>query len=76
LACAIFCASRGAQHHIRVGPVLGIEEWIAPDRDRRIGLGDLAELQLWGGGTKKKLLPQFPNAAAVAKILTYARNEV
>ena len=27
----------GAQHHIRVGPVLWIEERIAPDRDRRIG---------------------------------------
>jgi hypothetical protein len=34
----------GAQYHIRVGPVLRIEERIAPDRDRRIGLGDLAEL--------------------------------
>jgi len=33
------------QHHIRVGPVLlRIEEWIAPVRDRRIGLGNLAEL--------------------------------
>ena len=28
----------GAQHHIRVGPVLWIEEWIAPDRDLGIGL--------------------------------------
>ena len=27
------------------GPVLQIEEWIAADRDRRIGLGDLAELR-------------------------------
>jgi hypothetical protein len=35
----------GAQHHIRVGPVLWIEERIAPDRDRRIGFGDLAELR-------------------------------
>src|SRR6266566_6824711 len=34
----------GAQYHIRGGPVLRIEERIAPDRDRRIGLGDLAEL--------------------------------
>jgi hypothetical protein len=34
----------GAEYHIRVGPVLRIEERIAPDRDRRIGLGDLAEL--------------------------------
>src|SRR5262245_47346702 len=34
----------GAQHHIRVGPVLRIEERIAPDRDPGIGLGDLAEL--------------------------------
>ena len=34
----------GAQHHIRVRPVLWIEERIAPDRDRRLGLGDLAEL--------------------------------
>ena len=34
----------GAQHYIRVGPVLWIEERIAPDRDPRIGLGDLAEL--------------------------------
>ena len=33
-----------AQHHIRVEPVLWIEEWIAPDRDPWIGLGDLAEL--------------------------------
>ena len=33
-----------AQHHIRVGPVLWIEKRIAPDRDLRIGLGDLAEL--------------------------------
>jgi len=34
----------GAQHHIRVRPVLRVEERIAPDRDRRLGLGDLAEL--------------------------------
>jgi hypothetical protein len=34
----------GAQYHIRAGPVLRIEERIAPDRDRRVGLGDLAEL--------------------------------
>ena len=34
----------GAQHHIRVGPVLRIEERIAADRDLVIGLGDLAEL--------------------------------
>jgi hypothetical protein len=34
----------GAQYHIRVGPVLRIEERIAPDRDRRMGHGDLAEL--------------------------------
>jgi hypothetical protein len=34
----------GAQHHIRIGPVLRIEERIAPDRDPRIGFGDLAEL--------------------------------
>jgi len=33
----------GAQYHIRAGPVLRIEERIAPDRDRRLGLGDLAE---------------------------------
>jgi len=31
----------GAQHYIRVGPVLWIEERIAPDRDPGIGLGDL-----------------------------------
>ena len=31
----------GAQHHIRVEPVLWIEGRIAPDRDPRIGLGDL-----------------------------------
>jgi hypothetical protein len=34
----------GAQDEICIGPVLRIEERIAPDRDRRIGLGDLAEL--------------------------------
>jgi hypothetical protein len=34
----------GALHHIRVGPVLWIEERIAPDRDPRTGFGDLAEL--------------------------------
>ena len=34
----------GAQDDIGVGPVLRIEERIAPDRDRRIGLGDLTEL--------------------------------
>src|SRR6516164_8169481 len=34
----------GAQHHIRVGPVLRIEERIAPDRDPRISFGDLAKL--------------------------------
>ena len=28
----------GAQHHIRVRPVLWIEERIAPDRDRRLAL--------------------------------------
>ena len=31
MACASFIAD--AQHHIRVGPVLEIEERIAPDRD-------------------------------------------
>ena len=35
----------GAQHHIRVGPVLRIEERKAPDRDLGIGLGNLAELR-------------------------------
>jgi hypothetical protein len=30
----------GALHDVRVGPVLGIKERIAPDLDRRIGLGD------------------------------------
>jgi hypothetical protein len=44
LACASFGASRGAQYHIRVGPVLWIEERIAPDRDPRIGFGNLTEL--------------------------------
>ena len=34
----------GAQDDFRIGPVLRIEERIATDRDRRIGLGDLAEL--------------------------------
>ena len=34
----------GAQHHIRVGPMPRIEGRIAPDRDPRIGFGDLAEL--------------------------------
>jgi len=34
----------GAQHHIRVAPVLLIEKRIAADRDLGIGLGDLAEL--------------------------------
>ena len=34
----------GAQHHICVRPVLRIEEWMAPDRDLRISLGDLTEL--------------------------------
>jgi hypothetical protein len=34
----------GAQHHIRVGPVLWIEERIAADRYPRIGFGNLAEL--------------------------------
>ena len=33
-----------AQHHIRVEPVLWIEGRRAPDRDRRVGLGDLAEV--------------------------------
>ena len=35
----------GAQHHIRVGPVLRIEKQIAADRDLGIGFGDLTELQ-------------------------------
>src|SRR5262249_6290493 len=35
---------RGAQHHIRVGAVLRIEKRTAADRDRRIGLGDVAKL--------------------------------
>jgi hypothetical protein len=43
LACELLCIA-GAQYHIRVGTVLRIEERIAPDRDSRIGLGDLAEL--------------------------------
>ena len=30
----------GAQDEICIGPVLKIEERIAPDRDRRIGLGE------------------------------------
>src|SRR5215813_9527354 len=34
----------GAQHHIRVGAVLWIEERIALDRDPRIGFGNLAKL--------------------------------
>ena len=34
----------GAQHHIRVGPVLRIEERMAADRNLGIGPGDLAEL--------------------------------
>jgi hypothetical protein len=34
----------GAQHHIRVGPVLWIEERMAPDRDPRVGFGNLTEL--------------------------------
>ena len=34
----------GAQHYIRVGPVLWIEERIAPNRDPGISLGDLTEL--------------------------------
>src|SRR5205807_6484647 len=37
----------GAQHHIRVGPVLRIEERIAADRDLGIGLSDLAELHAY-----------------------------
>jgi hypothetical protein len=32
------------QRHIRIGPMLRIEERISPDRDPEIGLGDLAEL--------------------------------
>jgi hypothetical protein len=44
LACASFGASRARHHHIRLGPVLQIKEWIAPDRDLGIGLGDLADL--------------------------------
>src|SRR5262245_6675035 len=34
----------GAQHHIRVGPVLRIEKRIAADRDLGIGFGNLTEL--------------------------------
>jgi hypothetical protein len=41
---SVLTAARCAQHHIRVGPVLRIEERRAADCDRRIGLGDLAEL--------------------------------
>ena len=33
-----------AQHHVRVGPMLGIEERIAPNRYPRIGFGNLTEL--------------------------------
>jgi len=40
---ASFSALR-AQHDIGIGPVLRIEERIAADRHRRIGLDDLAEL--------------------------------
>jgi hypothetical protein len=38
-AISSFCptSADGLQYHIRVGPVLRIEERIAPDRDRRIG---------------------------------------
>jgi hypothetical protein len=35
----------GAQHHIRFGPAVRIEERMAADRDLGIGLGDLAEQQ-------------------------------
>src|SRR5262249_87156 len=34
----------GAQHHIRVGPVLRIKERIAPDPDPRIALAERAQL--------------------------------
>src|SRR5215831_3076030 len=34
----------GAQHHIRVGPVLRIEKRIAADRDLGIGFGNFTEL--------------------------------
>src|SRR5262249_6215621 len=43
-ACASFCASRARRTAFGVGPVLRIEERIAPDRDLRIGLGDLTKL--------------------------------
>ena len=33
-----------AQHYIRVGAVVRIEKRIAPDRNPRIGFGDLTEL--------------------------------
>jgi len=36
----------GAQHHIRVGPMLRIEKRIAADRDLRIGFGNLTELHI------------------------------
>jgi hypothetical protein len=35
----------GAQHHIRVGPMLRIEERIAADHDLGVGLGDLIKLR-------------------------------
>src|SRR6202011_2905278 len=34
----------GAQHHVGIWPVFGIEEGMAPDRHAGMGLGDLAEL--------------------------------
>ena len=47
----------GAQHHIRVGPVLWVEERIAPDRNPRIGFGNLAEFaRASAAGTIKERL--------------------
>jgi hypothetical protein len=44
LARASFCGSRARSTTFVLAPCCGIKKRIAPDRDRRIGLGDLVEL--------------------------------
>jgi hypothetical protein len=70
-----------AQHHIRIGPMLRIDERTSPDRDPEIGLADLAELlpdagvnsfgglaYVGGGWFKKEEGAHRPGAAAPRRL--------
>jgi hypothetical protein len=52
----------GAQDEICIGPVLRIEERIAPDRDRRIGLGDELHANIAFGAHPRARFREHANA--------------